>query len=497
MTETLVRVPSALTMRKADHFSPLVLTVAPSAAKTAASTTPLAQKVLSSAVTPSTPAAHTKGRSKSFLLSSPPPSHPSSAFYEDELAYKQQQNAASALAPSSLLHTSPSSSPAARKMSVTQAQKLMSSPSANRLLQIDQFPYEQHCTAAFAKTFDGHTDFFNWVVGIVLCLKPADRWALAYLIATLPLCFIAESVSEMVWTGILLRLVLIPTVCFLRYHFAQPTSFREKELIRENGILGGRRLVFDVRILYFALDFYVAALFIYLYAECASLIQNNHGSLRYDNEVIRMEKDIFAGMQPARDLRLLIPGRALGEYLHFCYFAYYFIIGASVAVPYFFCPRESFDRTVSAMTLCFFTCYAFYLVYPVEGPYWRFDRPDPEEVSYFFVHVVRWVLVGSSKGTAMPSGHCAISVVCWIASWAYHLRLALILAFLVPGLVTATVWCGFHYGLDAMAGVSWGICTAAAGILLAKFMPYHKPAHDTSYSAFRQSRLNDELAKWI
>jgi membrane-associated phospholipid phosphatase len=248
-----------------------------------------------------------------------------------------------------------------------------------------------------------------------------------------------------------------------------------------------------VQLLYFCLDGYVLLMFVYLYSETGLLIKNLHGSIRYDDPLKRYEQDLFFG-QPARELRELLPSRILGEYLHFCYFAFYAIIGGSVAVIYFLRPREYADRAGSALSLAFFTCFGAYLYYPVEGPYWTFLRPEPQQISFFFGQVVHWVLVASAKGTAMPSSHCAISVVCWVSAMLYHVRLAIFYCFLVPGLIFATVWCGFHYGLDSTTGTLWGVLCTIAGVLIAKHTPYHRPRHDKGYGTFPNLASQ---AKWL
>jgi len=340
---------------------------------------------------------------------------------------------------------------------------------------------------------------------IVIHLKPADRLSLTYLLITFPLCFIAPNPASMVWFGIFLRLLIIPSVIFLRCFCGATTSsigsahvsnwftlsipgklgkllygFTGTGNKNENNNNSFSFSMGTIKLLYLLLDGYVVFLWIYLYSETGQLISNLHGDTRYDIVLKSLEQEIFMG-QPSKDLRTWYPvlnSRVLGEYLHFCYFMYYFIIGSIVVILYFTRPREMFDSGTTAISTAFLSCYLFYLIYPVEGPYWSFSRPEPETVSYFFCHLVRFVLKGSSKGTALPSGHCAISVVCWMVSIKHHVCLAVIYLFLVPGLIFATVWCGFHYGIDAISGTFWGLVCGIGGMLLAKHVEYVRPYHD-------------------
>jgi len=344
------------------------------------------------------------------------------------------------------------------------------------------------------------TSFSQNLYDSFLCLKPADRWTLAYLIATLPLVFQAEDLGSILWFGILLRLFVIPVVFKLRQFGAQHKCATE---IYVGSSFLAKPIAVPIGLLYWCLDGYILLMFIYLYSEAGQLIVNLHGTVRYDDELKKREQEFFFG-QPARDLREWLPSRLLGEYLHFCYFTFYALIGGVVFFIYYWRPREYFDRAASALTLAFYTCFSIYLFYPVEGPYWTLPRPEPEQVSLFFGQVVQWVLKGSSKGTAMPSSHCCISMVCWISAWVYQVRLAVVFSFIVPGLIFATVWCGFHYGLDSAVGTLWGLFCSIVGILLAKHMPYHRPRHDKGYhqgidgtSFHKSSQGKSNFGKWI
>jgi len=319
-------------------------------------------------------------------------------------------------------------------------------------------------------------------------LKPVDLWCLVYLIITFPLCFVAPSLDRLVWSGILVRFILIPGVVYFRAYFQRIHYPRATINCFWKGFAwAGRKetssYTLDLGHLYWLLDWYVAFVFIYLYAETGQLIGNLYGpNFSYDLQVREAEVLLFSE-QLSVELRNIFPGKALGEYLHFCYFSFYFLIISLGAGVYLQRPREFWDKGASGLSLCFFSCFAFYLLYPVKGPFHVFPRPDPDDVGYLFSHIVHWLLKAeSSEGTATPSSHCAISVVVWFMACLYHRPLAIGFIFLVPGLVVATVWCGFHYAFDAVIGCVWGILAGTLGVMLANSMTVRRPAYDTHYS---------------
>lgn len=84
------------------------------------------------------------------------------------------------------------------------------------------------------------------------------------------------------------------------------------------------------------------------------------------------------------------------------------------------------------------------------------QRPKPGSVGFVFSRITHFLVEGgSSAGTAFPSGHCAITTCAFIMSLIYMRPLGIAYVFVCPGLVFATVWCGFHYVMDAMVVWAW------------------------------------------
>ena len=118
--------------------------------------------------------------------------------------------------------------------------------------------------------------------------------------------------------------------------------------------------------------------------------------------------------------------------------------------------------------LAFVFCYAWFVLYPVAGPYYAFDAPVGPAREVWSARWVYAVLAGgSSFGTAFPSSHVAATIAATTALW-WTWR-ALARWFTVPALLltVATVYCQMHYAVDALAGVAVGATAGWASVRLA------------------------------
>lgn len=183
----------------------------------------------------------------------------------------------------------------------------------------------------------------------------------------------------------------------------------------------------------------------------------------YDRGVLRLEALLF-GTQPSVVLRELVPSKALSEYLHFGYVAYYAIGPAVAGSLYLQGRRDAMRYAVTVTFAVYFACYLIFITYPVAGPWYVFTRPDPDQMGWFFPQLEHALLEGgASEGAAFPSSHVAAAVVLWLLAWRLSRSVFVVLSPIVPALVVGTVYGGFHYAVDALAGVALGIAGYAAG----------------------------------
>jgi membrane-associated phospholipid phosphatase len=182
----------------------------------------------------------------------------------------------------------------------------------------------------------------------------------------------------------------------------------------------------------------------------------------YDDRIVALEKAVF-GYLPSQELYHLLPSRLLSEFTHFSYM-FYLVLIPLVAVLVFWRGRLR-GLTDYAMSICltFIACYAVFITFPVMGPYHYFGPIDPAAKPGVVCHLVHGILEkGSSLGTAFPSSHVAAAFCIWGVSRPYLGRLSWAVLAIAAGILVGTVYGGFHYAVDSLAGLPIGL---AGGLL--------------------------------
>jgi len=237
-------------------------------------------------------------------------------------------------------------------------------------------------------------------------------------------------------------------------------------------------------------DWYPIVMFVPLYSELSALT-NLFTHLRYDTLVAGWEQAIF-GSQPSQTLRVLLPSKAVSEYAHFSYFYYYFVPTTLALGLYVSGQRAKFSQALTATLLSFLACCLVYMLFPVVGPYHHFGHPAATSWPGVFGPLTHSIVErGSSLGTAFPSSHTAVAVCVWLSAWRLARPSFWLLALIVPALAFGTVYGGFHYAVDTIAGALLGAGAAlvAPGLhtrLAAKIAG--KPAPERQQSFASQGR---------
>eukprot|EP00121_Abeoforma_whisleri_P017159 Awhi_evm1s15730 len=323
----------------------------------------------------------------------------------------------------------------------------------------------------------------------LLSLKPVDRLVLSYLCITFPFLFIADNPRSVIWFGVILRILIIPIIVYLRHYLATNPRSKIDHKWRFSFYFRQLKLCFQLPIILTCImDLYPIVLCIYCYSEDGAII-SNIWSRDYDFldlDIQEYEAWLF-DIDPEKGLGEFLRSktsysfnRGFGEYLHFCYFFFYFVLIGTYLLTWLCCPRESFDRLSSAECGVYLLSLVYYLFSPVAGPFWTYTPPNPSDVGYFFSYITHEIVSkGSSTGTAFPSSHCGITVAVWICACMYMPRIGALYLFICPGIIYATMWCGFHYFVDTFLGVTLGIFVTVAAIQLCNHCDYRPPFADT------------------
>jgi membrane-associated phospholipid phosphatase len=173
-----------------------------------------------------------------------------------------------------------------------------------------------------------------------------------------------------------------------------------------------------------------------------------------DSYFLNMDEQIF-GQFPGLFLGGVQGNAFFDEFFHFFYFCYYLIIPLTFIL---LCRKDVklFEKFVFQVSALFYVCYVIFIFLPVEGPI-------PLRNEYYQGHGLFRAIVdfiwakGENPGAGFPSSHVAVTfLVAWWGSKHFKkLKLVYWLTFLF--LTIATVYCMFHYAVDAIGGLLLGI----------------------------------------
>lgn len=264
-------------------------------------------------------------------------------------------------------------------------------------------------------------------------LLPIDRLMLGYLALTTVLLVVAGRGAPATWAPLGVRLAFAVLLLVLR-RWGVPRG-RGWEALR----LG-----------------YPVAYYGFFYAELAILNQLVT-SERFDAIVVGWEEALFGGM-PSQTWRVAWPFRPLSELLHLAYVSYYGMPSFLLITLLVKRRMRAFEEAAFAITATFMACYAWFIFFPVVGPFHYLGAAELGEHAGVFPALVHGILhQGSSPGTAFPSSHVAIGVAALVEAIRHSRVASVVLGVLVPLMAAGAVYGGFHYAIDAVAGLALAV----------------------------------------
>ena len=208
-------------------------------------------------------------------------------------------------------------------------------------------------------------------------------------------------------------------------------------------------------------DWHPLMLFPLLYKE-VELLAAVIGDWRLSVAIPAWESALFGG-QPSQYLSERLAFVPLSEYLHFCYLSYVIVIPAVAAYWYISGRRAAFGELLLTLTTVLLGSYLFFIVLPVDSPYYLSPHLGPPLSGHFFFDLVHQMSArGGARGGAFPSAHVSGAVVVCLVAWRHQPRLAYLLLPIIVGVMMATVYGRFHYVLDTLAGAGLAIAVVVA-----------------------------------
>ena len=227
-------------------------------------------------------------------------------------------------------------------------------------------------------------------------------------------------------------------------------------------------------------------LFPFLYKE-VEVLAPAIGDWRLTATIPAWESALFAG-QPSLYLSERLAFVPLSEYLHFCYLSYVIVI-PSVATYWLVSGRRAaFGELLLMLSTVLLGSYLFFILLPVDSPYYLSQRLGPPLSGHFFFDLVHQVSArGGARGGAFPSAHVSGAVVVSLVAWRHQRRLAYLLVPITVSVMIATVYGRFHYALDTLAGAALAIAVVTGYRYLVGDGPGERQSAGRSNASFGRS----------
>ena len=280
--------------------------------------------------------------------------------------------------------------------------------------------------------------------------RPVDRAVGAYLLVSATA--LAFPHRPALWAVLLLAHVGGAAVLFSGW----PETVRA-DIGAGDGARGGA----GRRVVGVLVDWYPLILLPAIYLEI-QLLNSAVWDARYFDAVIMGWEDALFGGQPSVELASRYDAVAVSELLHFAYLMFFPLVYLVPAWLYLTGRLQAFHETVFAVVLGFAVHYVVFIYFPVQGPRYLFPGPAGAPTEGALYGFTRTLLEsGSSQGAAFPSSHVALAAIQTGNAVRFAQKLAPLFGVLTLGIALGAVYGGFHYGVDASAGLLAGAAIAA------------------------------------
>ncbi len=174
------------------------------------------------------------------------------------------------------------------------------------------------------------------------------------------------------------------------------------------------------------------------------------------------------GYQPALVWGKLWDNYFWQEFFHFSYFSYYLMI---LCIPLYFyiTNKKAFQEVLFSTLFVFYLCFLIYCFLPVVGARY-FDGMKELTTLYRygpFTHIMAFVYKHSPHmGGAFPSSHVAVAFSLTFSSFSISKYLGWSLIVVSILLSISTVFCHYHYLIDAICGFLFAVLVYPLSLII-------------------------------
>jgi membrane-associated phospholipid phosphatase len=158
---------------------------------------------------------------------------------------------------------------------------------------------------------------------------------------------------------------------------------------------------------------------------------------------------------------------ALNDFMQFSYMTYFIYLVALPAILYMHREFRAFWTVMTSTAVAHYSVYVISILFPIESPHFALAALQPHLTGGASTALINFIeSFGRVHGAAFPSAHVAGSMVAILASWRYRRWLFWLCLPFFACMTIATVYGGYHYVADVLAGMLTGAMGFASGTWL-------------------------------
>ncbi|MBN2601148.1 MAG: phosphatase PAP2 family protein [Candidatus Marinimicrobia bacterium] len=201
----------------------------------------------------------------------------------------------------------------------------------------------------------------------------------------------------------------------------------------------------------------------------------------FDPPLLYWDRNLFGNLSQMDSF----PGNHLlfDELMHIFYFSYYMILFIPGMIMLSLRSPKAHELCFS-LTLMLVVHFIFFILFPSDGPIANHSMIFKK--GFISIPMMNFIykIGGKQGGGAFPSTHVAVTVLIFLYSYSELKKYRPLMIFIATGITIATVYCSYHYTIDALAGLINGLLFYFIGKWI--YVNWDHPAELPDESLFHQ-----------